>query len=95
MTLVRDGAVDDVYVWRHGRADVTLRRVGDQWSVVCTTIPRLIGPRHELYSARHRRADHASWDVMARVIRLTRDEAQGLQAGCDAARWIRNQGFDD
>ena len=86
---------DDAYVWRQGRSDVTLRRDGDAWSVVCTTVGRLRGPRHVLHSARHRRADHAVWDVMARVIRFTHDEEQGLRAGSDAAHWIRTTGIVD
>ena len=91
----RDVEVDDAFVWRLGRADVTLRRDGDVWSVACTTVGRLLGPRQTVYSARHRRNDHAVWDVMARVIRLTRDEEQGLQAGCEAARWINETGIVD
>jgi hypothetical protein len=92
---VRDVECDDAYVWRQGRDDVTLRRDGDGWSIVCTTIGRLLGPRHVLFSARHRRADHAVWEVMNRVIRVTRDEDAGLHAGCAAARWIRQKSLVD
>jgi hypothetical protein len=91
----RDVEVGDAFVWRQGRADVTLRRDGDAWSIVCTSVGRLLGPRQTLYTARHRRADHAVWDVMARVIRVTRDEDQGLHAGCEAARWINQLGIVD
>jgi hypothetical protein len=84
------------YVWRHGRSDVTLKRDGESWSVTSTTIGRLLGPRIVLHSARHGRADLAVWDVMARVIKLTHDEDQGLTAGSEAARWIRTTGtFDE
>ena len=92
---VREAEGGDAFVWRLGRADVVLRRDGDAWSVVCSCVSRLLGPRQVLYSAHHRRSDHAAWDVMARVIRLTRDENQGLEAGFEAARWIRATGIAD
>jgi hypothetical protein len=91
----RDCGIEEAFVWRQGRADVTLRREGEAWAVVCTTVGRLRGPRNVLHSAKHRRADHAVWDVMARVIRVTKDEDQGLRAGADAAHWIREAGIGD
>ena len=90
-----DVAPGDAYVWRQGRSDVTLRRDGDVWSVSCTTVGRLLGPPKVLHSAQYRRADLAIWDVMARVIRFTRDEELGLRAGSDAAAWIRGTGITD
>jgi hypothetical protein len=92
---VRESEGGDAFIWRLGRADVVLRRDGDAWLVVCSCVSRLLGPRQVLYSAHHRRSDHAAWDVMARVIRLTRDENQGLEAGFEAARWIRSTGIGD
>jgi hypothetical protein len=87
------GDAEDAYVWRQGRADVTLRRDGDAWLVVASTIGRLLGPRQILYFFRHSRADHAAWDVMARVNRFTRDEQEVLRVGLEAASWIRSKGF--
>jgi hypothetical protein len=77
------------FVWRHGRSEVTLAREGDTWHVVYTAIGRLLGPRHVVYSASHKQATHAAWDVMARVIRASRDEDEGLRAGRSAAAWMR------
>jgi hypothetical protein len=93
VSRLHDSGDDDAYVWRQGRGDVTLRRDGDAWLVVASTIGRLLGPRQTLYVSRHGRADHAAWDVMARVNRFTRDELQVLKAGLDAAQWIRTTGY--
>jgi hypothetical protein len=90
---LHDDEADDAFVWRQGRADVTLRRDGVAWLVVASTIGRLRGPRQVLYFYRHGRADHAAWDVMARVNRFTRDEQEVLKVGIDAAQWIRSKGF--
>lgn len=80
----------DAFVWRHGRAEVTLARTGESWHVVYTAAGRLLGPRQIVYSASHRQATHAAWDVMARVIRASRDEEEGLRAGRSAAQWMRS-----
>jgi hypothetical protein len=77
------------FVWRHGRAEVTLAREGESWHVVYTSVGRLLGPRHVVYAASHKQATHAAWDVMARVIRASRDEEEGLRAGRSAAQWMR------
>ncbi len=82
------GGGDNVFVWKHGRADVTLTREGDHWRVAHAAVGKLMGPRQTLYEARHRRSDFAAWDVMARVIRICRDEGIGIKAGSDAARWM-------
>ncbi len=79
----------DAFVWRHGRAEVTLSRAGDSWTVVYRSTTRLLGPRQVLYSHRHRDATYAAWDVMARVVIASRDEDEGLRAGRSAARWIK------
>jgi hypothetical protein len=52
-----------------------------------------------IYEAKHREAKHAAWDVMARVVRASSDEEQGLQVARSAARWMRDSGqindYDD
>lgn len=84
-----------MFVWRQGRAEVTLERDGNAWSVVYTSAGRLIGPRQTVYAARHKRANHAAWDVMARVIRASDDEEEGLRAARSAAQWMRTLGIPD
>ncbi len=79
----------DAFVWRHGRAEVTLSRAGDSWTVVYRSTTRLLGPRQVLYRHRHRDPTYAAWDVMARVVIASRDEDEGLRAGRSAARWIK------
>lgn len=79
----------DAFVWRHGRAEVTLSRAGDSWTVKYSSTTRLLGPRQVLYQHRHRDPTYAAWDVMARVVIASRDEDEGLRAGRSAARWIK------
>jgi hypothetical protein len=81
----------EAFIWRHGRAEVTLARDGEVWHVVYTSAGRLLGPRQVVYSASHKQATHAAWDVMARVIRASRDEEEGLRAGRSAAQWMRTR----
>lgn len=76
------------FVWRQGRADVTVERDGESWKVVSTTTGRLFGPRTVLYEARHKFARNAAWDVMACVIRASQNEDEGVSAGRQAARWM-------
>lgn len=90
MASMRQESRPQSFVWHQGRAEVSLRRDGPSWVVVYTTAGRLLGPRQVLYEGRHHRATHAAWDVMARVIRASRDEAEGLRAAQGAARWMRN-----
>lgn len=78
------------FVWRHGRSEVSVRRQGESWTVAYTAVGRLLGPRQVLYEKNHQRATHAAWDVMARVIRVSRDESEGMRAAQDAARWMRS-----
>ena len=85
----------DQFVWRQGRAEVTLERAGDAWSVVYTSAGRLLGPRQILYRGNHRVMQHAAWDVMARVIRACRDEDEGLRVGRSAAQWLRAHDIPD
>lgn len=77
------------FVWRSGRAEITLSMAGDAFSVVYTSPGRLLGPRQVLYEAKHQDATFAAWDVMARVVLASRDEDEGLRAGRSAAQWIR------
>lgn len=79
----------DSFVWRTGRAEVTLSLGGDGWTVVYTSAGRLLGPRQVLYQGRHRDATYAAWDVMARVVLASRDEDEGVRAGRSAAQWIK------
>ena len=88
-TVITEG---DSFIWRYGRAEVKLQRVDGAWSVVYSSIGRLLGPRQTLYSAQHRGAKLAAWDVMARVVRASRDEDEGLRVARSAAQWMR--GFD-
>ena len=76
------------YVWRQGRVEVVVERQGDGWKVVSTTVGRLFGPRQVLYEATHKYAKHAAWDVMACVIRASKNEDEGVSAGREAARWM-------
>jgi hypothetical protein len=82
------GDVGGQYVWRRGRIEVALTREGDVWHVTSTSSGRLFGPREVLYDARHKQAKHAAWDVMACVIRASRDEDEGVNIGREAARWM-------
>ena len=86
---------DDAFVWRQGRAEVTLVRDGEAWEVVYMSLGRLLGPPQELYRMSHKQATHAAWDVMARVIRACRDEDEGLRAGRSAAQWMRARSSGD
>ena len=84
-------AKDDGFVWRQGRSEVTVTREGDQWRVLFSTVGRLFGPREVLYDVRHRDAKHAAWDVMARVIRASANEDEGIRVARSAARWMREK----
>ena len=79
----------DAFVWRSGRAEITLSHADDSWTVIYTSVGRLLGPRQVLYQHRHRDATYAAWDVMARVVLASRDEDEGLRAGESAAQWIK------
>jgi hypothetical protein len=85
----------EAFVWRHGRDEVRLSHDGEQWNVSHLASSRLLGPTQTFYEGRHRRATHAAWDVMARVIRASRDEDEGVRVGRSAARWMRDNGARD
>jgi hypothetical protein len=79
------------FVWRKDRFEIVVERDGENWHVSSTSSGRLFGPREVLYDARHKQAKHAAWDVMACVIRASRDEDEGVTAGRDAAKWMVGQ----
>lgn len=81
----------DAFVWRQGRAEVTLAPVADGWAVVYRSTTRLLGPRQVLYEKRHHDPTYAAWDVMARVVLACHDEDEGLRAGRSAAQWIKGR----
>lgn len=83
-----DREVHPQYIWRQGRIEVVAEREGDSWLVRSTSTGRLFGPRELLYEGRHKQVKHAAWDVMACVIRASRDEDEGVNAGREAARWM-------
>jgi hypothetical protein len=83
------------YVWRHGRAEVTVERRGEHWRVRSSTSGRLFGPRLTVYEAQHKIAKHAAWDVMACVIRASQSEDEGVSAGREAARWMIERRIPD
>lgn len=79
----------DVFTWRQGREMVRLKREGDSWHVCYLTAGKLLGPQRCVYEARHRIAKHAAWDMMARVIKASHDEDEGVQTASMAAKWMR------
>lgn len=84
-------ASGDFFVWRHGRAEVTLSGADDRWTVIYRSTTRLLGPRQVLYERQHQDPTFAAWDVMARVVLVSRDEDEGLRAGRSAAHWIKSR----
>lgn len=81
----------DAFVWRQGRAEVTLAPVGNGWSVVYRSTTRLLGPQQVLYEKHHENPTYAAWDVMARVVLVSHNEDEGLRAGRSAAQWIKGR----
>ncbi|CAN5265530.1 hypothetical protein BH24CHL2_BH24CHL2_0410 [soil metagenome] len=79
----------DAFIWRRGRDSVILRQQSEGWHVCYRTTGRLLGPPRCVYEAHHRIAKHAAWDMMARVINVSRDEHEGVEAARMAARWMR------
>jgi len=79
----------DTFVWKQGKALVTLAKAGDSWQVSCLTQGRLMGPRQKIYEAMHRQAKFAAWDVMAKVISVSHNEEEGVQVAVRAAQWMR------
>ena len=87
--VVSTKLIANTFSRKFGRFEVTLSRDGDGWAVEMTSTGRLFGPRVQLYRECHQHARHAAWDVMARVIRATDDEQEGICAGRQAAAWLR------
>ena len=83
---------DEAFIWKQGKAMVTLTKAGESWQVAFLTQGRLLGPRMKVYEAVHRQAKFAAWDVMARVISVTHDEEVGLDVAVRAAQWMRRSG---
>ena len=79
----------DVFTRKFGRFEVKLYGEDNEWVVEYTSTGRLFGPRVQIYRERHQHARHAAWDFMARVIRATDDEREGIRAGQQAAAWLR------
>lgn len=77
------------FIWKRGNDFISLSRSGDSWTVQVQTASRLLGPKRCQYSATHRQAKFAAWDVMARVIGACHDEDEGLQVALRAAQWMR------
>lgn len=80
---------DDTFVWRSGRDVVLVRREGNGWYVCYQTAGKLLGPQRRVYEARHQVAKHAAWDMMARVINVSNNEQEGVEAASMAAKWMR------
>lgn len=77
------------FIWKRGKNLISLTKSGDSWTVQYQTVSRLLGPRQCQYSATHRQARFAAWDVMARVINACQDEDEGLEVALRAAQWMR------
>lgn len=89
--VMRRADEGDTFVWRKGRAEVIVAREGAGWLVLYISAGRLLGPPQILHEGRHRQPNHAAWDVMARVIRASRDEEEGMRVARDATRWMRER----
>jgi hypothetical protein len=82
----------DAFTRKYGRFEVSLYREGEGWVVEFTSSGRLFGPRVQLYRERHEITRHAAYDFMARVIRATDDEEEGIRTGRQAALWMQEHG---
>lgn len=89
MTLEHIDEAASGFVWHRGRDVISLTRVGESWQVCYQTAGLLVGPRNSVYTATHRTAKFAAWDIMARVINACHDEDQGLEVALRAAQWMR------
>jgi hypothetical protein len=84
-------SVDETFMWRRGKVEISLARDGESWRVAQSTAGRLFGPRQLVYEQRHKLVRQAALDFMARVIRETRNEDEGIRVARDAARWMNDQ----
>lgn len=86
---MEDREQPNTFVWKQGKALVTVSKAGDSWQVSCLTQGRLMGPRLTVYEAVHRQAKFAAWDVMAKVISVSHNEEEGVEVAVRAAQWMR------
>ena len=82
---------DNGFVWRRGKVEIALQRESDVWRVTQSTAGRLFGPRILVYEQRHKSVRQAALDFMARVIRETKSEEEGLRVARSAARWMSGE----
>lgn len=82
---------DNGFVWRRGKVEILLSRDGDAWKVSQTTSGRLFGPRHLVYEQRHKQVRPAALDFMARVIRESKNEEEGIRVARAASRWMNGE----
>ena len=82
---------DNDFIWRRGKVEIALTRERDAWRVTQSTTGRLFGPRMAVYEQRHKSNRLAALDFMARVIRETRNEDEGLRVARSAARWMNGE----
>ena len=79
---------DNGFIWRRGKVEIALTRERDAWRVTQSTSGRLFGPRMSVYEQRHKSNRLAALDFMARVIRETRNEDEGLRVARSASKWM-------
>jgi hypothetical protein len=82
---------DSGFIWRRGKVEIALQREGELWRVTQTTAGRLFGPRTFVYEQRHKSIRLAALNFMARVIRETNSEDEGLRVARSAARWMNGE----
>jgi hypothetical protein len=82
---------DNGFVWHRGKVEIALQREGEVWRVTQSTAGRLFGPRTFVYEQRHKSVRLAALDFMARVIRETKNEDEGLRVARSAARWMNGE----
>lgn len=82
---------DDSFIWRRGKVEISLARDGESWRVEQSSSGRLFGPRQVVYEQRHKFVRQAALDFMARVIRETKNEDEGLRVARAASRWMSGE----
>lgn len=82
---------EEDFIWRQGRAVVALSWESGVWQVSYLVTSRLLGPRQMLYQKTHRDPKLAAWDVMARVIVASHDEAEGVETAKQAVQWMKRR----
>lgn len=84
-------AEENGFFWRRGKVEISLQRDGDAWRVQQNTAGRLFGPRQTVYEQRHKSVRQAALDFMARVIRVSQNEEEGLRVAKSAKRWMNGE----